>query len=114
MNKRLRKKKHRGEFTQYAFDVRASWAGTDDVWDRFLALCDERALMIGGGLGPEADFVADACTAPRCTDHHRRNTTDEADRAWMRATLEELGATNIVIGPLFDANYGEPPTVGGS
>jgi len=101
MKKRLRKKFHLAEFTEFGFQVRfkihAEEAGADAMIDRFIDQIETQALLAGGGGSAEGfDFFV---TASR-----PRSAVTDADRLRLETWLS--GDPSIVephIGPLVDA-----------
>ena len=97
MNKRIRKKKRRGEFTQYGFEL-ALWmeigADPDAIVDGLIALAEERGLCLAGGL----DETVGAFFLYR----HKASAVDD-DRWWMAQCSSIAGINKIRIGRLEDA-----------
>jgi len=106
MRKRLRKKKHLGEFQQLGFELsfryRPADAETDNVLlDAFLREAIEaNGLQFGGGGGPGAwaGFAASDARYGGATDADR-----ETVRAWLASRSE---ITEFAVGPLRDAWHG--------
>ena len=110
MNKRLRKKKHRGEYRQFGFAVvcqfrdQLSHEDFDRFLDDFISQIENLSLATGGGGSPELglNFVVQR--------EHRFASTDEADRV---AVLNWLQAHPEVVDPrvsdFFDLWYGKDP-----
>jgi len=104
MKKRLRKKKHIGEFQELGFEVDGDLRPgmeRDDVGaftDRFLAHIEARKLAFGGGIGGGdfGGFVA----------RFGRGTATNDDRASVAAFLaSDPDVTRHVVGELRDAWY---------
>jgi uncharacterized protein YggL (DUF469 family) len=104
MKKRLRKKKHVGEFQQLGFelegDLRAGMgrAADEAFTDRFLAHIEARQLMFGGGIGggEVGGFVS----------RFDRGSATEDDRASVSAFLaSDPDVVRHVVGELRDAWY---------
>jgi len=103
MKKRLRKKKHVGEFQQFGFDVDASLRSNMDrealsaFSDRFIAHVEANNLAFGGAIGP---MVAGFAT------RFDRGSATEEDRASITTFLQ--GDPDVVqheVGALRDAWY---------
>jgi uncharacterized protein YggL (DUF469 family) len=102
MRRRLRKKKHLGEFTELGFEVRADltpdldYAGFDAFLDRLIDAVEARGLAFGGGGRPE-DFEG-------FVTQLRRGSATEADREALTAFLAANSAVvRHAVGPLVDA-----------
>lgn len=102
MRRRLRKKKHLGEFTELGFEVGADltpdldYAGFDAFLDRLIDVVEARGLAFGGGGRPEdfGGFVTQL----------RRGSATEADREALTAFF--AGDSAVVrhgVGALVDA-----------
>lgn len=116
MNKRLRKKKHVGEFRELGFLVVARYPLS--ISDQQLDILDEaliqylesQDLTIGGGIGREHSvFITRAwCRKVSCWKHPigaKRNVqVTDADRELLVQWYKDHGA-EAVCGPLIDANY---------
>jgi len=102
LRKRLRKKKHIGEFQELGFQVEWRWSQPLDVdafeqfWERFLALIEAKGLTFGGGSDAEhgSGFI---CSA-------RPGSAEEQDRSEVKAwLLEQPHIAQVDVGPLEDA-----------
>lgn len=106
MKKRLRKKKHAGEFQELGFRVvyrpasgLSPEAREELLWAFLTAAIEANGLLAGGGGGEPADFFV--ASATRC------GSATEEQRAAVRQWL--AGETRIAwfdVGPLLDAWYG--------
>lgn len=103
IRKRLRKKRHIGEFQELGFDLsfrlseHLGQVALDDFCDQFLANAIEaRGLLCGGGGGQRWDlFVTRA-----------RSSVSDQDREAVAGWLSESPYVNDVqVGPLIDAWY---------
>jgi uncharacterized protein len=102
MRRRLRKKKHVGEFQELGFEVRAEFR-TDLASDNFEAFferlvnaVDARDLAVGGG-GSEQKFEA-------FVRHVARGSATEEDRAALATFLGgDAAIVGHAVGPLRDA-----------
>jgi hypothetical protein len=111
MRKRLRKKKHVGEFRQYGFSIacRLREAVTaeefDSFMDRFLAEAIEaRGLAFTGGGSPKHNWNGVVCR------DHRYDSTTESDRAAVEDWLRASGVVHeLMISPMRDVGYGPDP-----
>lgn len=119
MKKRLRKKKHLGEFAEHGFIVtgRSDPTRTSEQHNAFvdevLRFVESKNLGVAGNVaGPAIDFyVARLCRRPGCTrcnrmygrDRQMGNVTND-DRETLVAWYEAHGG-KVVAGPLFDAYY---------
>lgn len=111
MRKRLRKKRHLGEFRQLGFSLRCELrAGLSaDDFDRFLDAFLEEAivrhdLLFNGGGSPEGDWRG---VVNR--DHRHASTTQaqrEAVAAWLGRRAEIVSST---LSPDWDIWYGSDP-----
>jgi len=102
MRKRLRKKRHLGEFKEEGFNVTFSFDGDaleQDVFlDRFIEAVETNGLTCGGGFGKEWDMYITM---------DGRGTATETDRMAVLNWLEGQPAVkNISVGPLVDAWWG--------
>ena len=107
MRKRLRKKKHVGEFQQFVFRVAFRFSSDlstnqlNDLIGRFI----ENAIEVndlgfgGGGSGSEWDGAVQRDLAKSTTEADRR-TVDN----WLRS---EKMVTQYYVGPLVDGWYGD-------
>jgi uncharacterized protein len=107
MRRRLRKKKHLGEFQELGFAVRAEFRADlsgdhfQAFFERLVHAIDARDLAVGGG-GSEEKFEAFV------TQGVRGNPTEE-DRAALGAFLGgDTAIARHAVGPLLDAWYGLP------
>ena len=106
MNKRLRKKKHVGEFQELGFHVvyRAASGLSPEVreellWAFLTGAIEANGLLAGGGGGEPANFFVVSAA--------RRGSATEEQRAAVRQWL--AGETRIAssdVGALLDAWYG--------
>ena len=108
MKKRLRKKFHTGEYTEFEFPVAfrmvppAPPAAVEAMLGAFLDQVEVRKLVGGGGHSLEGDFsFVVASNRPRVavTDAHR-----QALEAWL---LGQPGLAGVSVGPLTDAYGGD-------
>lgn len=100
MNRRQRKKRRVGEFTEYGFEVACRLTrGIEDA-DAFDAVCDvldARGLRVGGGCD------IDGVVGLFCSRDGRASAT-EYDRATARTVITALdGVADVDVGPLVDA-----------
>ena len=103
MKKRIRKKKHVGEFQEFGFDVDANLRSHMDrealyaFSDRFIAHIEGNNLAFGGGVGPMvAGFVT----------RFDRGSATEDDRASVTAFLtSDPDVARHEVGALRDAWY---------
>ncbi len=104
--RRLRKKLYLGEFAVLGFELSADLnleAEDDyDSWlDQFIEFIESRNLCMGGS-GSVKSFSAFICSTGRYSS--ARDEDREAVKHW----LDSSGVTsNVVIGGLVDAYYGE-------
>ena len=113
MKKRLRKKKHLGEFAQYGFAVSCEFPMHDDATeearlDALIDLCEANHLGIGGAT--RGFFVtAHRPRRPWQTWGRWRDAScTEEHRELIRQQLVAFGdLTGIKIGPLVDVWHGE-------
>jgi uncharacterized protein YggL (DUF469 family) len=118
MNRRLRKKKNLGEFTQYGFDIKfiayLTREGQDELIDGMIQLCEANDLAMGGGGGgglivegvaPDYGFfiVAVKPFRTRRGTSYRRASCDESHRELFLAWLGDR-VDNLEVGPLADIN----------
>ena len=93
MKKRLRKKKHLGEFRQFGFSLECllrvglSDAEFDRFLDEFIAdAIEARGLVFGGGGSPEKGWSGVVCR------DHRYDSTTETDKTtvhdWLKSRSE--------------------------
>lgn len=104
MKKRLRKKRHLGEFQEFGFEVQwrcetaMSEAECEQFWTEWITFVEARGLTFGGGNDMEkgSGFV---CRAGRgsATEQNRADVSD-----WFRAWANGV---QVQIGPLEDAWY---------
>jgi len=101
MRKRLRKKRHLGEFREFGFQVRTVWADhltqeqQDDAIDSFiLQAIEANGLYCGGG----GRGVWGVCA--------RHGATEEQRRAVERWLSQCPAVKEFTLGPLVDAWYG--------
>lgn len=112
MKKRLRKKKHKGEFdwrgfqVDCTFDPPLSEEGVDTLLDAFIAFVESRNLGTSGGTGPDnaSHYVMKwvPCLQHRgFTGHlrYRHVHCTEDDRVAVEAWLKPRCKT-VLIGPL--------------
>lgn len=117
MNRRIRKKKRVGEFTQYGFQVNFNAdlpeAEEDALIDGMIEVCEANHLAMGGGGGKKIEGVAAdfeffiVGVKPRRTRrgiYYRWRTCTDAERELLRGHLETKVA-NLVVGPLVDSNH---------
>jgi len=103
MKKRLRKKKHVGEFQELGFDLDGSLRPGMDreavhaFSDRFIAHIEAQQLAFGGGIGP---------TVGGFVTRFGRGSATEEDRASVTSFLaSDPDILKHVIGELRDAWY---------
>lgn len=104
MNRRQRKKKHLGEFQEFAFSVEVGFRGAADksevaaLFDAFIdTFIEGNGLVFGGGGDNEGfrGWVSAGAKYPSPSEQHR---------ALVGAWLAQQGLVEgIVIGPLQDA-----------
>ena len=122
MNKRIRKKKHRGEFAYQGFEVRALFRDPGDLdratfsttlADQFLDFCEANDMAFGGGLGGDpcpmvCGFVCGSRLGKRKRNGRRRivecGLTGQHQQ-WVLAWLASRGAL-CACGPLAPAYDG--------
>ena len=101
MNKRLRKKKHLGEFKEWIADVEvvlAPDADFDSFLDRFIEDCVEAGGMYfgGGGRHPRLEGVVEL----------GRNELYQQRHGWVMRWLEDRAeVTRFTVGEPVDAWY---------
>ena len=106
MRKRLRKKKHLGEFQELGFELSFDYVVSDveeedALLDAFLLEAVEaRGLQFGGGggRGTWSGFATAGAKGATATEAHR-----EAVRMWLERRPE---VTVVRVGPLRDAHHG--------
>ncbi len=107
MKKRLRKKKHRGEFREFGFGIAWNFArvlGAPDrdlFFDALLDIVAARGLTFGGGGGAEqgSGFLCKA----------RRDSPSEEDHSQVAEWLRDLApSVSATVGPFEDAWHGPP------
>ncbi len=103
MKKRIRKKKHVGEFQELGFDVEAALRpgmdrdAVDAFGDRFIAHIEAHHLAFGGGIGP---------TVGGFVTRFGRGSAAEGDRASVTSFLaSDPDVVHHEIGDLRDAWY---------
>ena len=118
MTKRMRKKKHKGEFNHLGFDVHGTfdapitWQQIDDVVDSFIDFVEGHGMQVGGGCCQTSFgfFVTAVRRIERLKTWHRhwerrladQHATEAHRRAvldWFRATPTAKVAT-VTVGPL--------------
>jgi uncharacterized protein YggL (DUF469 family) len=117
MNKRIRKKKHLGEFRQLGFHVAARYLASvseeqlDKLDESLILFVESRDLTIGGGVGVEPSaFITRAwCRKNSCHKHplgaKRNAQVTDVDREAIELWFKAQGAIDSKAGPLIDANY---------
>lgn len=98
MNKRIRKKKHVGEFTELGFQLHATLRpnlGSDEVeavMDRLLELIEARHLEFGGSLGQALSGFVTRAEGGSATEADRTalGTLLQGDPSVAEHTLDEL------------------------
>jgi uncharacterized protein YggL (DUF469 family) len=103
MRKRLRKKRHLGEFQELGFEVTfrlregATIEDLDPILDAFLEEAMEANGLVAGGGGRPDDQDFFVCLGGRgsATDDHRRRVV-----TWLGSRAEIL---DPIVGPLADA-----------
>lgn len=107
MRKRLRKKKHLGEFQELGFEVSFRYAEGlstkehDEFFDDWiLKAIVGNGLLFGGGFGRGVcnGFITVDKKRGSATERHR-----QAVEAWLKANPKIL---NFTVGPLVDAWHG--------
>lgn len=103
MKKRLRKKKHLGEFREYGFGIKFMPQSADfDMWisimDRFDAFVTPFSLGFGGGGMDQVEWYICRDGKGSCHEGHRQLIS-----AWLAAQPE---ITSHEVEPLTDAWYG--------
>ncbi len=106
MNKRLRKKKHRGEFQELGFElsIEVHRDMTPNEFymliDRFIASVESHQLVCGGGGCPASGYNV-------FVSRQHRGSATENDRQAISAFVEsEPKVIGSKIGPLIDSWYG--------
>ncbi len=102
MNKRLRKKKHVGEFQEFGFKVHGmmqagtSAADQDAFLDRWIDFVEARELCFGGGSAKDSFEGFVALSYP--------GSATAEDRAAAEAHLKaDTRVASFTVGPLVDA-----------
>ena len=106
MNKRLRKKLHKGEFRELGFNLEFDYTGDYradeekffqffDRYDEFLGVMNIECI---GGIGDHFNGFVSHIGRGTVTEEQRQSVID-----WLGKQPE---ATNITAGPLCDAWYG--------
>ncbi len=102
MRKRLRKRRHIGEFREDGFEVKFnlfldSSVDDDDFFDRFIVEIEKNSLTFAGGCGANWDIYVTK----------NPGSATESDREIIRAWLEaQPKVKDLVIGQLVDAWWG--------
>jgi len=117
MKRRLRKKRHLGEYRETGFNVLARFPSgalgpeADERLDAFIRFVESRNLGIGGTPEGMGAFVARLCNRRRCLKCNRMYGRDrafgpvtDADREAVVEWFRAHGAV-AVAGPLIDAHY---------
>lgn len=119
MKRRLRKKRHLGEFRQYAFVLAARYEADvpeeklDDRLDQLIRFVESRNLGVTGGGGREIEmYVARLCSSRRCVQCNRKFNPGERpfgpvssdDQSAVVSLMQAMGA-KAIAGPLFDAYH---------
>jgi len=106
VKKRLRKKKHLGEFRELGFELSGALqpgVSNDDInafVDRLIGVIETRSLLFGGGVGGDDNFGG-------FVTRDGRGSATEDDRAALREFLSsERQFTRFDVGALRDAWYG--------
>ena len=106
MRKRLRKKRHLGEFREFGFQVRIVWLDhltEEQEWDAIFSFTLEavegNGLYAGGG-GRRGHWRVFATSAKR------PGATEEQRRAVERWLSQCPAVKEFTVGPLVDAWYG--------
>ena len=114
MNKRFRKKMHRGEYCTYVFTVKG--ISSRDISNKLLDWADSQGYMIGGLVGDgdgKLDFVVDRCSNKKCTcGKYYPFGASETDREIIQKWLESHDCTNVRCSILWDGHYGRSPFEG--
>lgn len=103
MKKRLRKKKHLGEFVVFGRQFliqRNTKHGLDEFFDRFITVIEANGCVCGGG-GQEdhLDFIVEL---------GRRDQNPDAIKAQIEASLlKDPSVKSVRIGEEFDVWYGD-------
>ena len=115
MKKRLRKKKHLGEFKQYGFELTIKLKpghSVEEINDFYIPLLDkieEKSLSVGGGgNGLEIGFFTTR-RGPRRGKWFSTQSATENDRVTMREIAESFPefVESVEVGPLVDAWHSE-------
>lgn len=111
MRKRLRKKRHLGEFRQFGFSVKCKLRDgiSSDDFDRFadafvVEAIERQGLVFGGGGSPTSGWGGIVCR-----DHRYESTTEvhrEAVAAWLK---QRVDATSFSISHAWDIWHGIDP-----
>ena len=127
IKRRLRKKRHLGEYRETGFNVLARYPKTpadpkeppppewiersDALLDEFIRFVESRNLGIGGNPEAHGAFVARLCRRRRCLKCNRTYGRDrtlgpvtDADREAVVEWFRAHGAV-AAAGPIIDANY---------
>jgi hypothetical protein len=102
MNKRLRKKKHLGEFKELCFELSfklnvESDSIKDRFMDEFISLIEDNNLICCGGYSKDFSFCI-AKNKGSCNEDHQQIILN-----WLN---NKSIVTNIIVGKLVDAWYG--------
>ena len=106
MRKRLRKKRHLGEFQEFGFEVRIVWVDhltekqEDDAIDSFTLEAVEANRLYCGGGGRRGQWGVFATSAKR------PGATEEQRRAVEHWLSQCPAVKEFKVGPLVDAWYG--------
>ena len=103
MKKRLRKKLHRGEFTEYGCCCKVGYDvdfDTEAFLDATVDHLESKGLYISGGVGPTgADFFV----------HSHEGSLREEQREELKTWFEACsGVSSVAVGPLIDVWACEP------
>ena len=104
MKKRLRKKRHIGEFAEYGFKLRfamtdgLSTLDRNSILDDFIAEIERLGLQFGGGGVSDWEGFAALDSRGTATDEHR-----SAILAWLES---HPNIEKPVVGPLVDSWHG--------
>ena len=104
MNKRQRKKQHRGEFATLVFRVTGTRADDSEAFMDFMFGVEAKlGWMAYGCMGKDLDFRVGCCDG--CGEHSFVQTTD-MERSILKNLLEgpiaveTFGIKDLVVGPL--------------
>jgi uncharacterized protein YggL (DUF469 family) len=109
MNRRIRKKLHRGEFNTLGFEVRATFdpplVDVDRFFDEWIAFVEDNGLAVGGGMNSRqlGQFVTRIRRGRRIGANRYRwidQNATEADRELVQEWLLDHGAKTTVAAPL--------------